>query len=305
MTTEIQQLGYLGFGVSDMAGWTEFATNILGIQKGQTHGDKVGLRIDDYAQRFLLVPSEADQLAFAGLQVADKAAMEAVAERVQAAGIDVQRGGDAASERCVEDFIYFEAPGGVRIEVFHGPAMASTPFSSNLVEHGFKTGDLGLGHLVIRALDLEETLQFLTDVLGFRLSDRIICDIGGYHVNIAFTHCNARHHSIAVGENLPKNIHHFMLEVNHIDDVGKCWDRVVNSGMTVWNALGRHPNDRMLSFYAETPSGFQFEFGWGGLEIEDDETWETYVYDRISDWGHEHPAVMFKKLFRKQKGDTA
>ena len=33
--------------------------------------------------------------------------------------------------------------------------------------------------------------------------------------------------------------------------------------------LGRHPNDRMFSFYAKTPSGFQFEFGWGGREVDD------------------------------------
>ncbi len=32
----------------------------------------------------------------------------------------------------------------------------------------------------------------------------------------------------------------------------------------IMHTLGRHPNDRMFSFYARTPSGFQFEVGWGG-----------------------------------------
>jgi hypothetical protein len=41
----------------------------------------------------------------------------------------------------------------------------------------------------------------------------------------------------------------------------------------------------MVSFYARTPSGFQFEFGYGGLEIDDD-TWQVGVYRAASVWGH-------------------
>jgi hypothetical protein len=57
------------------------------------------------------------------------------------------------------------------------------------------------------------------------------------------------------------------------------------------NTLGRHPNDEMFSFYGFTPSGFQFEFGWGGRLI-DDADWTPKTYDRISDWGHHPPGVV-------------
>lgn len=300
---EIQQLGYMGFEVSDLGAWEQFATGILGMTLGRRQKDGgFSLRIDDYKQRFFVTPGLADDLAYVGLEVAGPAEMQAVADRVRAAGVAVTPASDTeAVARDVAGYVWFKEPGGVRFEVYYGGQKTAEPLSTKVVEKGFKTGDLGLGHFVLRANDLEETLKFVLDVLGFRLSDRIICDIGGYKVNIAFTHCNPRHHSLAVGERLPKHIHHFMLEVNEIDDVGKCWDRVVNAGLTVWNAIGRHPNDRMLSFYAETPSKFQFEFGWGGREILNDDEWQTYVYDRISDWGHEHPGAMFKKLFRKQK----
>jgi hypothetical protein len=50
--------------------------------------------------------------------------------------------------------------------------------------------------------------------------------------------------------------------------------------------IGRHPNDRMLSFYAMTPSGTNVEFGTDGLEIRDDSRWEVKTYDAISAWGH-------------------
>ena len=55
--------------------------------------------------------------------------------------------------------------------------------------------------------------------------------------------------------------------------------------------LGRHPNDGMCSFYAKTPSGFQFELGWGGREV-DDATWAPTTYDHISEWGHHPPSSL-------------
>ena len=44
----------------------------------------------------------------------------------------------------------------------------------------------------------------------------------------------------------------------------------------------------MLSFYAFTPSGFQFEYGCGGRLI-DDALWEPQIHDRVSEWGHHPP----------------
>ncbi|RMF19210.1 MAG: biphenyl 2,3-dioxygenase [Candidatus Dadabacteria bacterium] len=300
--SEVKQLCYLGFGVSDLDAWRDVGTRLLGLVEGrELAGGGFTLRHDEYANRFFVTPDPSDDLLFVGLEVADADAVAALGERLAAHGVDSTPLDDATiAARQVEGGISFQEPGGVRFEAVYGPAKAGA-FSSPVCTGGFKTGDLGLGHFVLRADDMDTTLDFLLNGLGFRLSDRIICDIGGYHVNIAFTHCNPRHHSIAVGGNLPKHIHHFMLEANEIDDVGKCWDRIVDAGLPVWNAIGRHPNDRMISFYAETPSGFQFEYGWGGLEILNDDEWNTFVYDRISDWGHEHPAAMCKKLFRRQK----
>ncbi len=74
-----------------------------------------------------------------------------------------------------------------------------------------------------------------------------------------------------------------------IDDVGSAFDICQAQGK-VKVQLGRHNNDRMFSFYALTPSGFQVEFGWGGVAV-DDATWDdSAVYDRLSTWGHRPPA---------------
>jgi len=52
--------------------------------------------------------------------------------------------------------------------------------------------------------------------------------------------------------------------------------------------LGEHSNDRMFSFYVRSPSGFNLEFGWGGITI-DEANWQVRQYDRLSLWGHHPP----------------
>jgi hypothetical protein len=67
--------------------------------------------------------------------------------------------------------------------------------------------------------------------------------------------------STSAGDRQKKRLHHFMLEVGSMDDVGLAFDRALRKGVRIMQTLGRHPNDRMFSFYAKTPSGFQFELG--------------------------------------------
>jgi len=286
----IQQLGYLGFEVSNLTAWESFATGVLGLEVSVRRPDGgLGLRLDSYRQRLVLEPGPADDLKFLGWQVADQAGLDEMSAKLKAAGVEVTPGTeDEAAARGVQRLVKYSDPGGIPSEIFFGPAKGSQPFKSKIAPRGFVAEELGLGHLVISARSQQESKDFYTNVLGFRLSDYIITTIYGYPVNIAFFHANPRHHSIAFGDAQKKRLHHFMLEVKSMDDVGLGLDRTWRSGLKIMQTLGRHPNDRMFSFYAKTPSGFQFEYGWGGREV-DDTTWQPTTYDHISEWGHQPP----------------
>lgn len=290
------RLGYLGFEVSDVAAWESFGTSILGLElAGRTSDGSLSFRMDDHAQRIFVSTGSADDLAAIGWEVDDATALDAAVARLRGAGVDVAEGSrERAAARKVERLFEFRDPGGLPSEIYFGPALATAPFRSPAECSGFVTGKNGLGHAVINARSQAESQAFYCDVLGFKLSDHIICDIHGYKVNIAFFHANPRHHTVAFGDAQKKKIHHFMLEVRTIDDVGLAYDRALRAGVRIVNTLGKHPNDRMFSFYAKTPSGFQFELGCGGREI-DDATWKPTTYDRISEWGHHPPEMLAPK----------
>ena len=143
-----------------------------------------------------------------------------------------------------------------------------------------------MGHVLLFVDDSEKTDAFYRELLGLKLSDYIDTKLGGVAVHAVFLHANPRHHSLAfIKAPMRKRLGHFMLEVNAVDDVGVAYDRCQDAGVPIRYGLGRHPNDRMISFYGVTPSGFAFEIGWGGRKVEE-ASWQIKTYDNISDWGH-------------------
>ena len=187
-----------------------------------------------------------------------------------------------ADARRVRSLISFHDPAGNRLEAFYGAEIDDTPFMPGRSISGFRTGPLGLGHAVLTVENIEPVMAFYVDVLGFGLSDYIEKPFRAY-----FFHVNARHHSLALIETGRNGMHHLMVELFSLDDVGQCYDIAQTQADRVGVTLGRHTNDFMTSFYAKTPSSFMIECGWGGREI-DPATWQPVeMHDGPSLWGHE------------------
>jgi len=290
----IARLGYLGFEASDLGAWERFALEVMGLGLSERGADgSLVLRLDDQAQRIVVHPGAADDLAYVGFEVDNQHALRALAQTLSASGYKVTEGKpESARARRVARLFQLEDPSGVPVELFCGPERAGKPFHSDAVPSGFVTGDEGLGHLVLVAREAAANDQFYRELLGMRLSDRIQTELApGLSLDITFLHANPRHHTVAFTEApLPKRIHHFMLELGALEDVGHAHDRCLDAGVPIANTLGQHPNDGMFSFYARTPSGFLVEIGWGGRKV-DDATWEVRTYDRLSTWGHRPPAA--------------
>ena len=296
----VKQLGYLAFEVSDLAAWEDFGTKILGLEVVDRRGaDGFSLRMDRYRQRFFVEHGPADDLAAIGWEVAGAAELDALANRLTAAGHEVTIGDDDTLERRhVEALIRFDDPAGNPVEVFYGPQMADEPFVSKVVDGGFVADEQGFGHVVVVSKNDEEHEAFYANLFGLELSDYIRCEYFGHEIDVTFMHANARHHSLAFGGGQLKRIHHFMVQAQSIDEVGRCYDRFLFSGGMVHQTLGRHPNDKMFSFYGYTPSSFHFEFGAGAIEIS--EGWEAVTHGKVSEWGH-HPPQLLTKAYRRAK----
>ena len=96
--------------------------------------------MDDRKQRVIVNADGGEGIEFLGFEVADAAALDALAARLEQNEVKVSRASRAlADERCVAGMIHFSDPAGNRIEVFHGPQVATDPFVAGRAMSGFRT----------------------------------------------------------------------------------------------------------------------------------------------------------------------
>ena len=169
--------------------------------------------------------------------------------------------------------------------MYFGQAMSEEPFRSPAGVSGFLTDGVGLGHALYVVPDVWEAATWYLNVLDFSLTDFFT-----WGPNSAiFLHTTRRHHSLAfVDLPLPggPGLNHFMIESDRIDDTGAAYDRARAANVTITNSLGQHANDPMLSFYMQSPGGFNVEFGWDGLMLDPDTWVATEWSGRGELWGH-------------------
>jgi len=291
----IKSLGYLRIEATDVAAWREYGLKVLGMVEGSgpTEG-ALYLRMDEFPARLVIVPGEHDRLLESGWETANAEALQDVRNRLDAAGVPYKEGTAAElADRRVVELIRFQDPSGNTLEAFHTVALEHRRVVSPY-GHRFVTGEQGLGHVVLTTRDDAESLRFYRDVLGFYLRDsmRLPPQLVGRPADgepawLRFFGCNPRHHSLAFmpGET-PSGIVHLMVEVENSDDVGLCLDRALRRKVPMSATLGRHVNDKMLSFYMKTPGGFDVEFGCEGLQV-DDSDWVARESTAVSLWGHD------------------
>jgi 3,4-dihydroxy-9,10-secoandrosta-1,3,5(10)-triene-9,17-dione 4,5-dioxygenase len=290
--SDLKSLGYITISTNNIDRWRQFAFGVLGFAEGKgPDSSALYLRMDERAARLIVVPGETDRVITVGWEVRDHAALQRIKSTLDGAGVAFkQLSAEEAEARRVEEVITFEDPAGTTLEVFHGAVLdhspVITPFGAKFV-----TGDQGLGHVVVPATDPNGLFDFYTDVLGFRSRGafRVPLPKEFGAVRVRFLGINERHHSLAI---VPAahlgdpGLVHIMVEVDTLDAVGQALDRVNAEGFQLSSTLGRHTNDKMVSFYVRAPGDWDIEFGTDGMRV--DETY--YTAEEItadSYWGHQ------------------
>nr|QLG20571.1 1,2-dihydroxynaphthalene dioxygenase [uncultured bacterium] len=288
----VTELGYLGFGVSNMDAWREYASKVMGLEVfDEGEKDRFYIRMDYQHHRITVHNSGTDDLDYVGWRVAGPEEFDQMMRQLDAVGVKYTRGTEAdCKERSVLDLIKFLDPGDNPTEIYHGPRIDyHKPFHPGRGMHGrFLTGQQGLGHIILRQADTQKAYRFYTDVLGMRGSVEYHLAIPqiGITAKPIFLHCNDRDHSVAfLGGPAEKRINHLMLEVDNIDDIGQTHDIVRDLEIPVTVKLGKHANDQMFTFYSVNPSGWLFEYGGVGRTASHQS--EYYEYDM---WGHDNDA---------------
>lgn len=143
-----------------------------------------------------------------------------------------------------------------------------------------------LGHAVAGTVDLETTMRFFVEGLGFKVSD-YIGDKG------VFMRCSSDHHNFLALQAPINYLHHTSWQVDDIDDVGRGAFAMLedNPDRHVWG-LGRHHAGSNFFWYLKDPAGNFSEYFSDMDCIPEDEIWSPEVLEGaqgLFNWGPPPP----------------
>ena len=159
----VSAAGYLRIASTDTAAWMDFGTTVLGLMDAQI-ADAAGaqfLRMDDHPFRFMIESGDTDKLIATGLEYPSEAAWQTTLDELTGAGHAVVLGSaEEAQRRYVTAFATVQDPADNTLELYWGRKLDYVPLVSPAGVSGFvttyqQTGDMGFGHCVLPAPDIE------------------------------------------------------------------------------------------------------------------------------------------------------
>jgi catechol 2,3-dioxygenase-like lactoylglutathione lyase family enzyme len=143
-----------------------------------------------------------------------------------------------------------------------------------------------LGHVVLGSTDQAQSQQFLTEGLGFKVSDTV----PGL---AAFLRCSTDHHNVLVQQAPLAFLHHSSWQVEDVDEVGRGATAMLEKDPSrhVWG-LGRHHVGSNFFWYLRDPAGNFSEY-YSDLDcIVDDALWKPQTWSGMHglyNWGPPPP----------------
>jgi 2,3-dihydroxybiphenyl 1,2-dioxygenase len=284
-------LGYLTIETTRFADWRRFGADGLGLHVDEFERDHMRFRLDDNECRMLLRRAPAEDVTTVGWQVDDHETFDDIVARIIQRGVTVEAGSaEEAALRGVERLVRFPGPKGLIQELYVTPRTTAAPL--RMQASGFVTGDAGMGHIALTSRRPQAIHRYYENLFDARLSDYIVETISAVRFRIRFLRVNGRHHSVAIANTeglridpIRTRVQHLNTQVATLDDMTTAYQRIKQLGFTMALGIGQHTNDKELSFYARTPSGFDWEVGWNPIVV-DEATWEPTTHRGISIWGH-------------------
>ncbi|MBF9234859.1 VOC family protein [Microvirga sp. BT350] len=236
----VDRIAYAAFETPDLAAQTDHYERVMGLKLVERDTDTAYLTAGVDHHTVILRRGDAGRCVALGFQVPPGTDLGDYATQIGKHGIATARRSD--SQPNIRDLVAFEDNKGTRIEVFaeHEP-VPNGPRWSGIAPNK-------LGHVAFNVTDIQATVKFYCDVLGFRASDWM----GDF---FAFLRCGPDHHSINLVTGATTKMHHIAFELRdwtHIRDA--CDFLAQERTPLVWGPV-RHGIGHNISTYHRNPDG--------------------------------------------------
>ncbi|HUY19894.1 MAG TPA: VOC family protein [Candidatus Binataceae bacterium] len=256
-----KQLGYLALDVANLESSLRFYQDVAHFEVTEEREGAVYLTGGIQHHWLVLKQSQSPGVNRVAFEMANPADLEAIEKRLRGAGVEVERGGSLARER-VDQYIRFRDPDGIMIELFTDMVTMPMPPTYAHRVHMSK-----LLHTVLLEKDINKSVPFYTDLLGFQISDWV-------ERSAAFMRCGDHyHHSLGVfgTGGTRTSVDHVCILVPTLDDLMRARANVMALGIPFRNDLLKHaPSGSIAIYLRDEANNLVVEFCWEHGQILDD-----------------------------------
>lgn len=260
-----KRLGYLAVNVSDLERSVGFYRDVVGLAVSEHRPGKIAyLRCGPNYHDLLLYSSSEIGLKRIAFELEGDVDVDNAARALERLKVEYQVVSDKErAELGQRRSLRFRLPGCMaEMELYSGSVLAPVPYEPTVAKI------LRLGHCVIKSAGFPQTIDWLTNHFGFKVSDHI----RGEHGEVIFLRCwpNPYHHSLGIARADSNALHHFAFMVKDIDDIGKGGNRLPKEGSSIVFGPGRHLASGSIFLYFLDPDGITIEYTCGMEEFSAD-----------------------------------
>lgn len=267
-----RRLAYAALNVTDLARSTAYYRDLVGLAVSDSNEQSTALRCSRDHHNLMLYQASEPGIKRIGLELESAADLAAAKKHVAGLGLAIETvsADELKSLRTVAAF-RFRLPGsGLCIEFFVQMMFLAKAYEPTV------TKIERLGHVVLNVADFDQTVGFLTDKLGFRISDFV----PGF---AAFMRCwpNPLHHSLAILAGGDDHLNHVNFMVKDIDDIGSAMNRMKKADVEIVFGPGRHLPSESIFLYFLDPDRMTVEYSYGMETFPEDAAREARLLEPV------------------------
>jgi catechol 2,3-dioxygenase-like lactoylglutathione lyase family enzyme len=266
----VRRLGHATLTTPDIERQIAYYTEVVGLTLVERNKDRAYLACKLGLEAIALEPGCGNALSRLAFQVAPDSDLGEVERTLSKDNVKCER--RSGISPGVAEAIVFTDPKGTLVEIF--AAYQFTP------DDGRSAGvmPLKLGHVAYRVDDVQKTVKFYCDVLGFRVSD--------WHAdNFAFLRCNTDHHTVNFVYDTEPQLHHIAFEVKDWAEIQRAAEILARHDIRLVWGPGRHIIGHNIAIYHRNADKVRVEFFCEMDQMKD----ETLDYFDPRPWHQDRP----------------
>ncbi len=241
----VRRLAHATLTTPDIERQIAYYTEVVGLALVERSTDRAYLACKTGLEAIALERGPGNALSRIAFQVAPGSDLGDAARALAGDGVKSER--RSCISPGVADALVFADLKDTQVEIFSEYAFAK--------DDGRSAGimPLKLGHVAYRVDDVQKTVKFYCDVLGFRVSD-------WRTDNFAFLRCNTDHHTVNFVYDAEPQLHHIAFEVKDWAEIQRAAEILAKHEIHLVWGPGRHIIGHNIAIYHRNADKVRVEF---------------------------------------------